>query len=232
MKRKTKRTGKKKLAAFFISFSALSLLFNFLKDSIKPFAIPLIKSCFNLDDKSKLDELLLYGFFFIIIASFSLFFYKLYLRYNKPSKKYFELTDFEKPTDAVLKKATEGILNSEKAKPFFVHVAPINDEIVQFNQALDQKGFVWVNGKPGDGKTMLAYHALYRYRKSIKFTYGVFSILLLKLKYKVYSVSIDKILSEKEIDQILDELDALKGGKRKIILIDDAHKLTFENQLR
>jgi len=232
VKRKTRRHWKKKIVAFLAPFEILILLFYFLKESIVPILIPVIKSWFSLDDESKLAIPILYSFFFIIIA-FTLFaLSRLYLSLYKPNKKYFNLINFEKPTDDVIKKALEGILNSEKTKPYFVHVAPINDEIEQLYKTLDKKGFVWVNGKPGDGKTLLAYHALYKYRKRIGVPFRFIPLMFFYLKYKIYSLAINRITDENEIDQILDELDELKGGRRKIILIDDAHKLSFEDKLR
>ncbi len=141
----------------------------------------------------------------------------------KQNRKYFELVDFEKPTGEVRREALEGILNSEKAKPSFVHVAPISEEVESSFKKLDKEGFLWISGRPGEGKTMLAYHVLYKFFKQ---------------GYKIYELKTDLInkdlvSDEKKLEQIVGELDILKGGKRKIILIDDAHKLEpkFEDGL-
>ena len=235
MKRKTKRTGKKKMVAILASIGAIvaSVVFTYtvFKDSIIPNLILHIKTWFELEDKSTLPFFILYVFLIATIALLSLLISRKILNYNKPNKKYFELIDFERPTDKIIKKAVEGILNSEKTQPYFVHVAPISDEVEQLYQKLYEKGFVWENGKPGDGKTMLAYHALYRYRKRIGFSYR-YSIRLFWLKYRIYKLNLNHINDEKEVDLIHDELDSLKGGRRKIVLIDDAHKLNFEDKLR
>ena len=235
MKRKTRRQGIKKWVAFLTPFAALislgTLSFNFFKDSFRTIAIPKIIEWLLLDRESEFPMLILYCFFLFVIICASFALSRLYLNIKKPNKKYFELIDFERPTDKVIKKAAEGILNSEKTQPYFVHVAPINDEVEQLYQKLYEKGFVWENGKPGDGKTMLAYHALYRYRKRIGFSYR-YSIRLFWLKYRIYKLNLNHINDEKEVDLIHDELDTLKGGRRKIVLIDDAHKLNFEDKLR
>jgi hypothetical protein len=236
MKRKTKRTGRKKWMAFFTPLSIILafivFFFNFLKESTIPILISLIKSLFALEDKSNLPFPILFCFSLATIALLSFIASKLILNYNKPNRNYFEIIDFKKPQDHIIKNAVEGILNSEKTLPHFVHAAPVNDEIDQLYKKLDTDGFVWENGKPGDGKSMLAYNAIYRFRKKIGLSFDITTFPLFKLKYKAYALKLKNISEENEIDSILNELDWLKGGKRKIILIDDAHKLSFEDKLR
>lgn len=128
-----------------IIIGLISLFFNYLKESIIPILISLIKSWFALDDKSNLPYPILLCFSIAIIALLSFLVSRLYLNYYKPNRKYFELIDFKKPTDAVIKDAVEGILNSEKTQPYFVHAAPVNDEIEQLYKKLDTDGFVWEN---------------------------------------------------------------------------------------
>jgi sulfur carrier protein ThiS len=236
LKRKTRRTGQKKLKAFYpplvIIIAIVFPAYFFFKDSTIPVLESQIQSWFLLQNGSNWAPIILFGFLILIIVLFTLVIGRYILIINKPtSKEYFELIDFEKPTDTVIKKATEGILYSEKTQPCFVHVAPVNDEIELFNEMLYEDGFIWENGKPGEGKTMLAYHALHGYRKRIGFSYK-YSIKLPFLKYIVYKLNLNHIKDEKEIDLIINELDGLKGGKRKIILVDDAHRLNFEDKLR
>ncbi|MBI3139109.1 MAG: hypothetical protein HYZ15_11025, partial [Sphingobacteriales bacterium] len=236
MKRKIKRQVQKKWKAFLLPLGLITTLvifiYNSLKDSILPELVIKIRSLLVLDEKSIWPILIILIFLIVIILSISSIITRLILFYNKPDAKYFQLVDFEKPTHKTIKKAVEGILNSEKTKPYFIHAAPINDEIEQFYEKLDNDSFVWENGKPGDGKSMLAYQALYRYRKIVSFTYGFISIKLFKRKYRVYELKKDEIADVKEILAILDELYSLKGGRRIIILVDDAHKLSFEDKLR
>ena len=167
-----------------------------------------------------------------LIIIFFLIFLRIYFRINKPNRKYFALINFNKPTNDIIKKATKGILNSEKTEPFFVHVAPMNDEIEQLNNLLAKNGFAWLNGKPGDGKTMLAYHTMFTHIEKVKLYFGARYLILFERKWKCYNLLINKLKDDKDIDAILEELDYLKGGKRKIILIDDAHKIGFEEALK
>ncbi len=235
MKRKTKRQGLKRIVAYVTSigviFAIINFSYNFLKDWIQPKAIQLIIGLFSLDKASGFPLPFLYSLFIIIIVILDVLLSKLILNLNKPSTRYFDSVDFKQPTDEVIKDAATRILNSEKTLPHFVHVAPINLEIDQFYRELYEKDFVWENGKPGDGKTMLAYHALYRYRARIGFSYKN-SIKLFWCKYRVYRLNLELVKSEKQIEEIINVLDNLKGGRRKIILIDDAHKISFEDSLR
>jgi len=232
LKRKTKRLWQKRWIAFCAPLGILGTFLGLFDSLIQEAIVPLIKLLFSLKDNSILPLPILFCFVLIIIAILSYLVSEFYLLINSPNSKYFGLIDFEKPTDDVIKKAVEGILNSEKTKPYFVHAAPINDEIVQFYEKLDNDCFVWENGKPGVGKSMLAYHALYRFRKTVGFTYRYIPVKLFKLKYKVYQLDLTKITDEKDIPSILDELYSLKGGSRIITLVDDAHKLNFEEKLR
>lgn len=203
----------------------LAIVLIFFNDLI----IPGIKIYFGLDEKS-LKTFLILTFIYVFtigicLLLFSWFFYTI----NKTlGRKYFNRVDFKEPTANVIIKALNGILETEKTEPYFVHVAPVPDEIELIYQKLDTEGFVWENGRPGEGKSMLAYHSLYRYKKP----YKIFGKTLFRRKCKIYALDLAKINDKQEKDAILEELDYLKGGKRKIILIDDAHKLPFENVLR
>lgn len=232
MKRKTKRQFIKKWTVIVASFGFLVFLFNLIKDSVFPILKPKLMSWFSSTGKEDSATLLLYAASAIIIILLSLLITKIILYLTSPDEKYFKYVDFKKPHDEVIRRATEGILNSEKSQPEFVHVAPVNIEIGIFSKLLDANDFVWENGKPGEGKTMLAYHALYRQRYPVGFTYRGYFVTLTKRRYKVYKLNMDRVGDKTEIKTILDELDNLDGGRHKIILIDDAHKLVFEDELR
>ncbi len=230
MKRKTKRLGLKRWAALvpLSIFIALTALF---KEGFMSVLIPLINKELSLDPKSRSAAAIAYGGIFILILLISYLLSRLYIALKKPDKHYFEPLKFGKPSKENLRKGVDGILNSEKSQPWFVHVAPVSVEIDKIYRALYEKRFVWENGKPGDGKTLLAYHAIFRYRRRLGFSYRL-SIKIPWSKCRGYRLVIDRIKETKEIPQVLDELDALKGNRHKIILVDDAHNLPFENALR
>ena len=203
MKRKTKRQGLKRILAYVTSigviFAIINFSYNFLKDWIQPKAIQLINGWFSLEKDSEFPLPFLYTLFITTIVILDVLLSKLILNLNKPdTKKYFYPVDFKHPTNEVIKDAVTRILNSEKTQPHFVHVAPVNVEVDQFYRELYEKDFVWENGKPGDGKTMLAYHALYRYRPRIGFSYKN-SFKLFWCKYRVYRLNLNQVNCEKQL---------------------------------
>jgi len=149
----------------------------------------------------------------------------LLLRIIYPSLKarYYELVDFgERDANTVLK-ATEGLLNTQKAEPYYVHAAPIPAEVEDICRNLKENQFAKISGSPGSGKSMAAYHAAF--------------ILHREKKYQVYRLKVQELENKKteEFGQIkvnlLLELDGLKGGRKKIVLVDDAHRLPMSNEL-
>jgi hypothetical protein len=235
MKRKHKRNFKKKLAiaGFFLGILSLFTVLYF------NLGTPLTSGYLKASHPFK-NMILFITCNAMILLEFSIIIFSLINwlinAFTKPNKRYFELVNFDNPTDEVIERAAEGILNSEKTKPYFVHAAPINDEIEELYNRLNTKGFIWVNGRPGAGKSMLAYHALYRYREPI-FKNLLFLKNLRWPRYNIYKLELNRIKEDTPrgekivIDDLLEELDSLKGGKQKIILVDDAHKIQFENNL-
>jgi hypothetical protein len=132
---------------------------------------------------------------------------------------YFEEIRFGEPTEYLVVRGAQGLLNSEKVQPQFVHAAPINKEVEVVCQALRETGFSTLHGGPGEGKSMTAYHAAYRlYREA---------------RYSPYALRVDLLEGRfvQEIrDDVLEQLDRLKG-KGKLIIVDDAHKLADRRAL-
>ena len=132
---------------------------------------------------------------------------------------YFEEIDFGKPDENTIQKAIDGILNTEKVAPFFVHAAPKCKEVEIIKSRLEKTGFAMVSGGPGEGKSMAAYHAAYKFQN--------------KDGYRVYELRTERLENKtwKDIcDDLLFELGRLKGRK-KLIIVDDAHKLAIKRDL-
>ncbi len=244
MKRKIRRLRKKKLVAYLASlgviFPSIALTYTVLKDAIISMITPTVTEYLKLDENDTLTLPIINSIFLVIIYSLFIFIIllaayaisRLIQNINKPGSKYFSSIDFPKPTREIIEKAVQGLLFSDKSKPYFVHGAPVNKEISQVCDKLDRSGFVWINGSPGDGKTMLAYHVLYAYHKGFGLKKRLSGVLFFWLKRRIYGLNINRISQESEIEKVFEELDSLKGGKRKMILVDDAHKLKFEEEWR
>ena len=133
--------------------------------------------------------------------------------------RYFEEIKFGKPDKNTILKAIDGILNTEKVAPFYVHAAPKCKEVETIKLRLKKTGFAMVSGGPGEGKSMAAYHAAYEFQN--------------EARYRVYELRTERLENKtgKEIlDEVLFQLDSLKG-KRKLIIVDDAHKLAIKQDL-
>ncbi len=168
---------------------------------------------------------------FIIITSF-IYFFRTRLFEKSKTKEYFNPEfDFRNPEDDVtITDAVDGIFSFSKSQPYFIHVTPSNEEIKQIINAFAEGGnnFIHIHGKPGEGKSMLAYHAMYQLKKN-------------SLCYQ-YALKIDALVDKNKdiIENVLNELDGLRHKRSKpslkLILIDDAHRLPFsyelENQFR
>jgi uncharacterized protein YigA (DUF484 family) len=144
----------------------------------------------------------------------------------KPKELFTAEFDFRQPDDETLRAAVEGIFSLSKSQPYFIHAVPPNKEIEQVISALEGNGknFIHIDGGPGEGKSMLAFHAIYKLQQAGN--------------VRCYSLNVDKLINRKEdeISKILDELDSLPAvfshdPSTKLILVDDAHRLAFAYQL-
>ena len=145
-------------------------------------------------------------------------------RYEKTAAEihYFDRIDFRTPDESTIRETVEGILNTQKVEPFYVHAAPKFDEVSTIRSRLMEAGLAVISGRPGEGKSMAAYQALY--------------LLKQEEQYRVYSLKTEELEEkgwEGEIrDRVFLELDELLKGKRKLILVDDAHRLKSREDLR
>jgi MFS family permease len=136
-----------------------------------------------------------------------------------PELDYFEELNFGKNDENTIRRAIDGILNTEKVEPFYVHAAPRSKEVETVYLRLKEIGFVMVSGGPGEGKSMVAYHAAYSFQEEDR--------------YRVYALRVERLENKqgvKIVDEVLSQLDNLKG-KRKLIIVDDAHKLAIKQDL-
>jgi hypothetical protein len=136
-----------------------------------------------------------------------------------PKVEYFERIDYGIPDEDTIHKAVRGILNTEKAAPFYVHVTPSFKEIETVYSRLTDNGFAMITGRPGEGKSMLAFQSAYRFQNE-----SYYSVFMLK------TGDLERKTGGEILDEILIQLDRLKG-KKKIIIIDDAHKLAMMKDL-
>lgn len=144
--------------------------------------------------------------------------------------KYLEKVVFESYRDVDFNLAIEGILNSEKARPEFVHVAPIPDEFQFAMNELKKKGFVRIHGKPGEGKSILSFNLAYRFRQ-IPYPRNIRNHIV----KEVYKLNIEFFqhlhganLQYEYIVELLRELDSAKGNT-KILIVDDAHTINHKS---
>jgi hypothetical protein len=143
----------------------------------------------------------------------------LYRAASTPDVSYFEEVSFGETRERVVMLVLHGLLNGEKAQPQFVHAAPINKEVDMVCRTLEEAGFATLYGGPGEGKSMTAYHVAYR--------------LQMEKGYSPYTLRVD-LLTDRGLPALRDELQAqLDGlrGKRKLIIVDDAHKLADRIEL-
>ncbi|MGZ3952869.1 MAG: hypothetical protein ACXVBZ_15820 [Flavisolibacter sp.] len=180
------------------------------------------------------------------IIVFTIYLFKtLFFEKLKTKKFFFTGFDFRQPDDDnTIAAAIEGIFSFSKSQPYFIHVTSPNEEINQIFNAFGEGGsnFIHIHGKPGEGKSMLAYHAIYRMEKEGSLSCN-------------YSLNIDALTNKDKdvIEDILNEIDGLPndydnqsfklidnkhsfkliGSKPslKLILIDDAHRLPFSYEL-
>ncbi len=144
-----------------------------------------------------------------------------YKKVSAPELNYFERIDFRIPDENTIREAVDGILNCKKVEPFYVHVAPKFNEVSAICSRSKETGFTMVSGRPGEGKSMIAYQAAHSQKE--------------QELYFIYSLNTGEIEDKKwgEIrDQIFLELDEVLKGKRKLILVDDAHKLESKKDLK
>src|SRR3989304_6808418 len=156
--------------------------------------------------------------------------YYIYLKASAPEINYFEEKNFRKPDENTILSAIDGILNTEKVEPFYVHAAPRSKEMETVYLRLKEIGFAMISGGPGEGKSMLAFLTAYKLREEDRYPAYMFQY---EDRYHVYTLNVE-LLEDKRgkdiTDEVLSQLDNLKG-KRKLILVDDAHKLAIKQDL-
>lgn len=121
-----------------------------------------------------------------------------------------------------INRAVDGILSCDKVKPYYVHAAPAGTAIDTVMRQLDNPGVVVIAGGPGEGKSMLAFHAIYRLLKSRRFR-----------KYHAYVFNVEtseNVSALTTLETIKAELDSLPSG-RSVILIDDSQKMAGKEAL-
>ena len=156
----------------------------------------------------------------VILVLISWILLYIYSKVLTPVIKCFKEISFGKPDENTIKETIDGILNMEKVKPFYVHAAPKSKEMEPVYSKLKDIGFAMVSGGPGEGKSMLAYHTAYDFQK--------------KDRYRIYTLeteSLENKIGKEIINEVLFQLDNLKG-KRKLIIVDDAHKLAIKQDFK
>jgi len=132
---------------------------------------------------------------------------------------YFKEINFGKLGENTILKVINGLLDAEKVEPFYVHAAPKSKEVETVYSRLNETDFVMISGRPGEGKSMVTYHSAYRFKE--------------EERYYIYRLKVE-LLEDKTgkeiIDEILFQLDDLKG-KKKLIIVDDAHKLAIKQDI-
>jgi len=208
MKRKTKR----EISRIFQSpTNIIGIVFTFGGFFGGPYLVSLLKPFLGLF----WSIVFLIDFFILII----LVLFYIYLKSKIPEINYFEPVNFGKPEENMILKAIDGILNTEKVEPFYVHAAPKSKEVETIHFRLKEIGFAMLSGGPGEGKSMVAYHAAYRFHEEDR--------------YRVYAFIVERLGNKKGkeiINEVLSQLDNLKG-KRKLIIVDDAHNLAIKKYL-
>ncbi|GAA5522203.1 hypothetical protein LQ318_10645 [Aliifodinibius salicampi] len=164
---------------------------------------------------------------FFCAVSYIIFFKNKISKKGESNLKFFDEVNFKSPGDEIaIKDTVKGILNSEKAQPQFVHVAPIPDEFKKGKINLATNGYCQIIGKPGEGKSLLAYHLAYRFRP-MTFPPNLINRanrVVFQLTTKFFQESLDEDREERLIEEVLFELDKLPGNI-KIIIVDDAHTI-------
>ena len=222
MKRKTKRRIRKFWGILFTMYGGVfgvgSLIAAFLMQ-------PLVSHIVTSSQPQVLVPVWVWlaAFWFIVLMTLyfvSKVLFYIYLRSVVTSEiNYFKPVNFGKPDKDAILKAIDGILNTEKVEPFYVHAAPRSKEVDTVYFRSKEIGFAIISGRPGEGKSMAAYHAAYKFQD--------------KDRYRVYELKVGELenkMGKEIIDEVLFQLDNLKG-RRKLILVDDAHKLEIRQDL-
>lgn len=142
----------------------------------------------------------------------------LYRAISTGQTPFFEPISFGELRDSTVIGALHGLLNYEKARPDFVHAAPQNKEVDVLLKLLTRSGFATLHGGPGEGKSMTAYHVACRLHSEKGYSPYKLRLDLLAGRFSEFS------------SQVLEQIDRLKG-ERKIIIVDDAQKLSETAQL-
>lgn len=159
----------------------------------------------------------------IIVLSIAFYIYLRFVQHqkNRPSLSYFEEVTF----DTMKESEKPNLFNPDKAVPSYVHVAPKRKEADAVAEALelsDGHNVVQILGKPGEGKSLLAFQAAYQWKSDAKKKYRVYRLINENVKDKADKDTIEEIFSQ---------LYELKG-KRVLVLIDDAHQLALKRDLK
>lgn len=165
---------------------------------------------------------LLMCFWFIVAVIFYIIGKQVFHIYSKalaPEINDFEEINFGKPGENTILNVINGLLNAEKVEPFYVHAAPKSKEVETVCSKVKETGFAMISGGPGEGKSMVTYHSAYKFKE--------------EERYYIYRLKVE-LLEDKTgkeiIDELLFQLDDLKG-KRKLIIVDDAHKLAIKQDI-
>ncbi|MEK7281995.1 MAG: hypothetical protein AAB037_06580, partial [Chloroflexota bacterium] len=114
-----------------------------------------------------------------VLALWILWHFLLRPRISSPRQRWFEPIDFGQPKEQTLRDAAEGILSTHRAEASYVHAAPQDPQLPDILKKLTHPGLARIGGKPGCGKSLLAYQAAYNLQEH----YG----------YSAYSLNIEKL---------------------------------------
>lgn len=189
MKRKTKRR-----------FIGLVGIFGVLIAISSPIALHIFQEQVrNTSYETIFWTLLFWLTFLVIIIFISWLLLPIYQNFRAAEPKYFQEIDFKKPDNDTKAKAIEGILNMESVQPFYVHVAPSSNEITDVCSRLKETRYVTIYGRPGEGKSMLAYHSAYRIREENIYTACPF---LFRERYSSYRMKVE-LLEDKRVESVI-----------------------------
>ena len=159
----------------------------------------------------------------IVWVSFLIATFFIRRRLSQSETEYFEPVAFGEPNEETILRAVDGILNTQRVAPYYVHVAPQPDEVKSICSKLRDHGFAKLLGASGSGKSMAAYEAAF--------------LLQSEEKYQVYRLNVEELAKKTSLeydkvrDSILNQLDKLGGNGKKLVIVDDAHRLAIGEDL-
>jgi len=143
-------------------------------------------------------------------------------------KAFFQPVKFGEANQGQVRKAALGIISFQKAQPFFVHAAPVCDEVFTAYERLWNSGFVHIAGGPGEGKSMLALHVANKSNQERHVP--VYQLDTDVLKGGFDSATKEKLLQE--LRQLPSRERLVSRPSEKIIIVDDAHTIANNRDLR